>query len=198
MKKISKYIILILTITILLCSCGNQKNTTDEEIELGAIQKICDLATLECRFLNVGVHEVPEKEGYKSFISEDTKLWAEYTDTVKYIIDASKIDIEIHDLDITVKIPKVQAVVIGNPELNKDSFVYSKNGLWININKLDPAEAESIVLEKATNEMLEVANNSTDLINTARKNAEELISSYINAIGKRTGKEYKITFDVIE
>lgn len=198
MNKITKCIILTLTTAILLCSCGNQEPAPNEKIELGAIQKICELATLECKFLNVVVHEADQQEGYKSLISKDTKVWAEYTDTVKYIIDASKIEIEINDLNVIVKMPKVEAVVIGNPEINKNSFVYSKDGFWININKFDPAETENILLKKANEDMLKIANNSKDLIETAHNNAKELISSYINAIGKRTEKEYKITFDVIE
>ncbi len=53
MKKLKKFVVLCLAVTMLLTACGKKGEEVTKELSITQMQTICELATLKCYYHNV-------------------------------------------------------------------------------------------------------------------------------------------------
>ncbi|MCR5692238.1 MAG: DUF4230 domain-containing protein [Eubacterium sp.] len=192
-KKVS--IVVVVFVVLAMSVAGYfllkpEKVVEEEELSLSSIKNITELATYECVYHNTA--EYDDKGDY--FWEGDSRLWIEYSGTVKLGIRADKIDMKVDGNKVTISLP--QAEVLGQGSIDKDSLTedsyFSEKG---NIFAKDmDAEVEAKALANAQSEMEKEARSDTATLKAARERAKLLIENQIKKIGQAQGKEYKIEF----
>ena len=193
MKKLKKFVVLCLAVTMLLTACGKKGEEVTKELSITQMQTICELATLKCYYHNVAKSEKSAGTGIWHLGEKDRQFWIEYTGTVKLGIDMSKVQMKVDRTNVTVTIPEaeVQQVDVDDDSYNSDSYIFSEDG--INKNEITAEDATGAV-ENARNEMIKTAEKNTALLVNAQERAKKMIENYIMQLGETTGTEYQITW----
>ena len=191
MKRIYELIIITFLLT---CLIGCNKNETLSE-NMRKIKLTGDLVTYQAYYHNVLEYDKEAGDGILHIFEKDRRLFAEYTGTIKYGIDLSKVKIEVKGNDINVTIPKAQ--VIGEPNIDKDdfkpeNFIESKDG-WINPNPIT-ADDISMAFSQAQQEMKTNAENDEKLLSMAQKRAKGILEENIREFSGLSDKEYNINW----
>lgn len=193
MKKIIS--VLLILITCISCAaCSNGGNTNKEiKPQVSQMKSICELATMDCYYHTVAKYAQEDAEGMLWWI-KDRKFWVEYSGIVTIGIDASLVDIEVTDENVTITVPpaKVLECKVDNTTLNEDSFIVAKNSANVE------AEHQIEAFKQAQTKMLEEASDDTVLLANAQQRAQQLLEEYVNNIGNCIGKTYKIKWEYLE
>ena len=131
-KKIGfKVIIALLIVVLLIIIFVNRKTELNTKSQMYSIEKICELATLECYY-----HDVAEfrqdatgvfKIGYK-------KYWIEYNGIVKYGVDAKDIKVNKPDKNGVVKVFIPEAKILSvDVDINSMSDPIVDTGMFTSI-----------------------------------------------------------------
>ncbi len=161
--------------------------------ELGRVQSICELATLECYYHNVAKSIKEPGVGLIHFGEKERPFWIEYTGIaeISYQSDLIKMEQSGNEIIITLPPPKITCNV-EPASWNEDSYVISKDR-WIQRNPITAGD-QTRAIERAQADMEEEVENNPALLNTARMQAKELIANYIQQIGRMAGVEYRISW----
>ena len=121
-------------------------------------------------------------------------FWIEYSGIVTVGIDASLVNVEIEDTQVTVTLPpaKILECKVDEETLTKDSFIVAKDSADVT------AEAETAAFKEAQANLKETASNDETLLNSAQERAKELLGDYINNIGTAMDKQYTITWVYVD
>lgn len=192
MKKLFMFISLISM--MLLTGCGNDSIENLAE-NLKKIELTGNLVTYQAYYHNVVEYDKPAT-GLLSFVEKDRKLFAEYTGTIKYGINLSKVKINVNGSVVNVFIPK--ATVIGEPNVDKDdfkseNFIESKDG-FIFKNPIT-ADDSSSAFNTAQKEIKENALNDIEVLSMAQKRAKVIIEENINQFSGMSNKKYTINWE---
>ena len=184
-----KFIILSLILLAALCSsCGNaQKQTIVMEPQVSEMKSICELATMECYYHNVARYKEEDAEGIL-FWKKDKHFWIEYAGVVTIGIDASLIELEVKDEQVTITIPpaRVLGCKVDENTLSEESFIIDKKSADID------AQDQTAAFQAAQSNMEKSASEDAALLSNAQKRAQKLLEDYVNNIGNIIGKQYKI------
>lgn len=183
----------LMMVVVLACSaCGNKK-VQEREPQVSEMKAICELATMDCYFHNVAK---VKQEDVKSFLwwSKDMKFWIEYEGIVTLGVDASLVNIEVKDEQVTITMPKAKVLGcrVDDTTFNEDSFIVDKDSVDIK------AEDQTKALAQAQSDMEKAAAENTALLSNAQERAQKLLEDYINNIGEAIGKEYTIKWVYVE
>lgn len=185
MKKILIAIVcLVITISFAGCSIFAKSTTPNEN----SIKEICELTTCTYNYHGVVKMKKDKGDGFSHLFEKTKQYWLEYDGKVSVGIDLDDIDVDVDDTTVTIKLP--EAKVLNVTVLPKSMKPYeSEDG--INRNDITTSEkAENV--EKAEKNLREKFENDSTIMNQAENGAKELITNYINKIGKVTEVEYEI------
>lgn len=202
MKKLSikHYLIIVLVIDIVLCGAiivTNVLSKTEQsnrQISESNIQRICELATLECYYHNVS-NWSQDAYGLLAFTGYgEKKVWIEYDGMVRVGINAGGIKISDPDKDdvITVTIP---AATILDKDLDENTISEISSDRTVlfftdQVNTEDRRKA----LAAAQDDMEASASKNEMILGEAQERAKKIIERNILAAGESSGKQYKVKF----
>lgn len=187
-NKISLKLMLIVLIVVVLIIIifVNRKTELNAKSHMYSIEKICELATLECYY-----HDVAEfrqdatgvfKIGYK-------KYWIEYNGIVKYGVDAKDIKVNKPDKNGVVKVFIPEAKILSvDVDINSMSDPIVDTGMFTSIS----IEEKNKAYNQAQEKMKLNAEKDSSLLSQAKNNAQKLIEQYIINVGKQMDKEYSV------
>ncbi len=194
MKKI--YILMTIMFSLLcLTGCNDKYKTLSENMK--KIELTGNLVTYQAYYHNVLEYDKKAGTGILNIFEKDRRLFAEYTGTIKYGINLSRVKIDVKGKNINVFIPK--AMVIGEPNVDRDdfkeeNFIESKDS-WINANPItadDIAEAFDI----AQQEMKATAEQNDEVLLMAQKRAKVVLEENIHALSGLSKDEYNINWEL--
>lgn len=194
MRSRAKMILSVLLIALFaMTGCGKASisDAADIKIDQSRLVNICELSTLKCRYHNVAT---ATKEGKKKILfikQKDRVEFIEYDGyaTLGFNADDITINTEGNTVHIHLPDPNVSCSI---DDSSIDDSAISGDGLIKNKIRV---EDENKAINKAQEKMKKSVENDSGLINSAKQQAQELITNYINEIGNRTGKKYKIIWE---
>ena len=187
-NKISLKLMLIVLIVVVLIIIifVNRKTELNAKPHMYSIEKICELATLECYY-----HDVAEfrqdatgvfKIGYK-------KYWIEYNGIVKYGVDAKDIKVNKPDKNGVVKVFIPEAKILSvDVDINSMSDPIVDTGMFTSIS----IEEKNKAYNQAQEKMKLNSEKDSSLLSQAKNNAQKLIEQYIINVGKQIDKDYSV------
>jgi 5,10-methenyltetrahydromethanopterin hydrogenase len=184
-KKTALINIMAAALVLTLAGCSKPKAAAD----FGQIKDICELATKECYFHNVG--KVNKKgEGIPGWFSiGNKKVWMEYTTQVELGIDASKVSVTAPDANNVVKVTIPNAKIIKiytDPNTFRDPLI--ETGFLTTVT----AEEKAAIFNETQAETEEAINTNTELLDEAKERAKTLIKRYIINVGQQLGETYTV------
>lgn len=191
MGRMNKFLTVLCLLFFLGISGCTKKEVELPEPDKEVIKDIQDLSTIKAYFHNVVKCEKPAGEGILNWGKSDRKYWFEYTGTVEYSIDMSKVDLNRKDNVFHITIPSAK---VGHPNIeentiNKDSVITNKDNWW-NTNKITSKDVTDAIADAQKEMELEAWQNK-DLMKSAQQRAYELIKGYIESLGAASGVEYE-------
>lgn len=184
-----KRIILSLVLAAVLCSsCKNEKQQIiSMEPQVSEMKSICELATMDCYYHNVARYKEEDAQGIL-FWKKDKHFWIEYAGVVTIGIDASLIEIEVKDEQVTITMPpaKVLGCKVDENTLSEESFIIDKKSADID------AQDQTAAFQAAQSNMEKSASEDETLLSNAQRRAQKLLEDYVNNIGSIVGKQYTI------
>lgn len=194
MKKIKLLFTLLLIVVLSGCGKATEVNLSEN---IKKIELTGNLVTYQAYYHNVLEYEKSAGNGIQHLFEKDRILFAEYTGTIKYGINLSKVRIEVNGKNnINVFIPK--ATIIGEPNVDKDdfkseNFIESEDGV---INKNPLTANDSIkAFTKAQQEIKDNGSNDEELLSMAQKRAKVIIEENINQFSGLSENEYVINWE---
>lgn len=187
MKKIITLFLAIITLLSCVACSKVEEDPQNIEPQVSQMKAICELAVMECYYHNVAKFTEEDAEVFL-WLSKDKHFWVEYSGVVKLGIDASLVNIEVTDTQITITIPeaKVLGCKVDSASLSKDSFIVDKDSAEID------ADDEIAAFDAAQSKLEEIASNDKALLAGAQQRAQALLEDYIYNIGNAVGKTYNI------
>lgn len=187
-KLVSLLVILIMTVSF--SGCENKHTKVSAILpEESQMRTICKLATMECYYHNVAKYTEEDATGILWW-KKDRKFWIEYSGIVTLGVDASLIDLDVNGDTVTIALPpaKVLSCEVDKETLTKDSYIIAKNSAKVS------AEHQTIAFKEAQERMKQSASEDTELLNSARERAKQLLNDYVVNIGECVGKTYDIVW----
>ncbi len=191
-----KRIVIISIVLFAFCLTGCGKNSNQVLTEnMKKIELTGNLVTYQAYYHNVVEYKKEAGSGITHLFEEDRKLFAEYTGTIRYGIDLTKVKIEVKGNEITVFIPK--AKIIGEANVDKDdfdakNFIESREG--INKNPIT-ADDSAGAFDEAQKNMKEEASKNEEVLSIAQKRAKVVIEENINQLSGLSKKDYSINWE---
>ena len=190
-----KVIVLLMAMVMIWCSsCGKEEvPATTIEPQVSQMKSICELATMDCYYHNVAKYTEEDAEGILWW-KKDKHFWIEYSGVVTIGVDASLVNIEVTDEQVTITIPpaKVLDCKVDESTLSEDSFIVDKDSADIN------AEDQTEAFREAQSNMQQAAAEDLTLLANAQQRAQKLLEDYVNNIGNSVGKQYKIMWVYVD
>lgn len=184
-----KYLCMImLTAVCLFCSsCSGASK--DIAPQVSQMKSICELATMECYYHNVAKYKKEDASGMLWW-EKDRHFWMEYAGVVTVGIDASLVNIEVDNDQVTITIPpaKVLGCKVDEATLTEDSFIVAKDSAKVE------ADHQTEAFKEAQSKLESEAKSNTVLLANAQQRAQKLLEDYVNNIGNCVGKAYKINW----
>lgn len=191
--------VFLTTLFVTLTGCGQSAQPQPqapaaEQLTLGQLQSVCELATLECYYHNTAKSSTDKKV---LFWNTNKKLWMEYSGIVKIGIDIRKLDLSITDQVVTITLPeaKIISCKIDETSLSEDTFYTEQTGLGA---EKVTAQDQTDAFEKAQQTMLEEAQKDESLLLQAQERARTLLLNYVNNIADTIGTEYEVRWNVLK
>lgn len=195
MRKIVLIFIVILFSICTLTACNNVKNESFDE-KINKLKLSGTLITYQAYFHQVLEHDKKAGTGIAHVLEKDRKLFAEYTGTIKYGIDLSKVEVKRAGNTINVFIPK--AKVIGEPNVDKEDFksesFIESSDRFINSNPITGDDI-SDAFDEAQQKMKEKAEKDEELLSLAQKRAKVLLEENLSQFSGITSKTYDIDWE---
>lgn len=161
--------------------------------ELSRVQEICELVTLECYYHNVAKSVKEPGTGVFHFGEKERPFWMEYTGIAEISFKSDLIKMEQDGREIIITLPPPEITCKVDPDSwSEDSYIISKDQ-WIQKNPIT-AEDQTEAIEAAQADMQEMVENNPSILKNARTQAKDLISNYIQQIGRAAGVEYQISW----
>lgn len=161
--------------------------------ELSQVQEICELAALECYYHNVAKSVKEPGTGVVHFGEKERPFWMEYTGIAEISFKSDLIKMEQNGQEIIITLPPPEITCKVDPDSwSEDSYVISKDQ-WIQKNPIT-AEDQTEAIKAAQADMQEMVENNPSILKNARTQARDLISNYIQQIGRAAGVEYQISW----
>ncbi len=209
-------LIMVLITDIILCIFlfgGNSNTQPETEREVikevlaerklteSGIQRICELATLDCFYHNSISMYFPG-----DFTNPGITIYAEYDGNVRIGIDGQQVSVSEPNEEniVTVTIPNAK---ILSKDMKEDSlgWVGESDGLWGNIPLIGElpiyADVSNLdydkkvrVLSEAQDEMYSTASKNETLKGLALDRAKSIIEKNIVTLGESAGKHYTVQF----
>lgn len=201
LKKISGKQVLIIAIAINAILIGvvvakhlfKAEDDVERKVPAFNIQRICELATLDCYYHNVTEWSKPSDwKGYGA-----KKLWMEYDGLIRVGIKADQVKISEADNEgvVTIEIP--QAVIL-NKDLDEDSLyeIDSTSPMWgfVPLYSSITTEERREALAMAQEDMVSSASRNGMILNEAQERAKKIIEKNIVTLGEAAGKNYTVQF----
>lgn len=190
----------LVTAAILLCGCASGADvtqTSDTGPTVGEIRDICELAVLKCQYHNLAKSVKHPGEGIVHFGEKSRKFWIEYQGTVEISYDVSELTVDQSGTDIAITLPEPTLTCTVVPDSwNPDSYVIEPDQ-WIQKNPIT-ADDQDKAIASAQKEMEKQVRESSTLLATAQRQAQELIENYIEQMGNLTGTQYNVTWNLEE
>lgn len=198
------FIVMIALMTMCLalsgCSAGSSLDKRIDDLrnknkpDVNKIRNICELATLECEYRNVAKSTKAPESGILHIGEKTRKFWVEYRGKVEISFDVSKIEMEQDDTNIHVTLPEPKLTCSVAQDSSDDRKYIIEPDQFLQKNPIT-ADDQTQAIKSAQESMREQVVNNSSLIQTAERQAEELIENYIKQIGELTNTEYHVTFD---
>lgn len=161
--------------------------------ELSQVQEICELAVLECYYHNVAKSVKEPGTGVFHFGERERPFWIEYTGIAEISFQSDLIKMEQNGKEIIITLPPPDITCkVDSDSWNEDSYVISKDQ-WIQKNPIT-AEDQTEAIKSAQADMQKMVENHPSILKNARTQAKDLISNYIQQIGRMAGVEYQISW----
>lgn len=200
MKKLSTKQLMILLIVVDIVLCGifvltmtsKKAEPAKSQISDSNIQRICELATLDCFYHNVSDWS---QSAYNFLGYGAKKVWIEYDGIVRVGIQAGNIKISSPDNDDVITVTVPDAVILDN-DLDENSIKeidseFSVLGIFADpINTEDRKNA----LINAQKDMVESASRNQMILGEALERAKKIIERNILALSEGSGNDYKVRF----
>lgn len=198
MKRKAKWLVIVLIMSLILCSCSNNKKKPKLEPDIVQLQAICQLATLESYYHNVAMSIKTKGTGIEHIGEKEREFWIEYTGIARIGVDMSQISMTIDGDNVTVTMPEAEllSIEIDESSLTEDSYVTSQDGFW-NKNEIT-AEDQTEAIANAQEEMKASVEANTTLMANAKERAKKLIENYILQLGAACDVEYNIIWEDAE
>lgn len=180
-------------LAVSLTSCGPK---SDNKPKFKETQSICELATIEVYYHNVAKFErdADTLPIFPNFLDKGYKrMWFEYVASVKFGIDASKVEISQPDENNVVTVTLPQAEILsehGTIYEGTMSTPVTETGFLTTLTADDKMKA----LNAAQDTMMEEAKSDETLMNQAQNRAEVLLENYVKSVGESIGEEYTVEF----
>jgi len=177
---------------VVLTACSDNSSQKSEEADFTGVKAVCELATLKAYYHNVAEGDIPAsgpladllKTGYK-------RMWVEYSGTVDFGIDASKVTISQPDENgkVEVHLPEIKVV---STNIDKESVMppVLETGFLTSVS----AEEKMAAVAAAQDKMKEQATGDTVLLAQAESRAKQIFENYVKNVGLTTGKSFTVTF----
>lgn len=170
-----------------------QNEPLDRQISESSIQRICELATLDCFYHNVSKWSKPG-----NFLGYGAKrLWIEYDGIVRVGVKADQIKISEPDQDGLVAVTIPDAIILDK-DLDEESMleIDSSSPMWgfVPLYSDVSTEERKIALADAQEDMVASASENGMVLDEAQDRAKKIIEKNIVAMGKASGKKYKVKF----
>jgi hypothetical protein len=192
--KKASLLLLVLSLTFILSSCGNM-NAQAKEIkpEVSQVKSICELAVMDCYYHNVAKKDEKDAGGILLW-KKDKHFWIEYSGIVKIGIDASLVDITVEEDIVTITIPEAKVLYdeVDEASLTKDSFFVDKDSIDVK------GEDEKMAVSIAQENMVIAVKENTALLVSGQQRAKKLLEEYVMNIGDMTGKKYVIEWKYVD
>lgn len=202
MKKLSskRLLIIVLVVDILLAgtlvfvNSNKQGFSNAGHISESNIQRICELATLECFY-----HNVTEwKKDGNFFGYGGKKLWIEYDGIVRVGIKAGgQIKISEPDKDGVITVTMPVATILGKDLDEKSIYeIDSEMPMWgfIPLYEGVNTEERKIAISQAQRDMEASASQNGMILDEALNRAKKIIEKNIVSIGESAGRHYSVKF----
>lgn len=183
---IRKTLILCLSVTALITITTCKQNTPTFSTE--DIRNICNLAVMDCYFHNIAKLNKPAE----NFLAKEKTVWLEYTAKVKFGIDASLIDVNVHKNQVTIRLP--QAKALQNPNIIDDTIKPYSSGDGLVKTKITPEERLE-AQEVANLNMIKQLNENKGLVQKAENRVKVILGNYVKQIGEFSGVEYEVRWE---
>ena len=195
MKKIIKYILILLFLFVCLTGCS-KGNIEDIDKNLKKIELTSNLVTYKAYYHNVIEYKKDKGTGLAHIFEVDRELFIEYSGYVKLGIDLSEVKIVSNGNQIDVYVPK--AKIIGNPDVNdknftSENFYESKDSINKNVITGDDIN-EAIQLSKE--EMKNMAENDKELLRLAENRAKAILAENIKQVVELSENKYSINWEL--
>lgn len=194
----------LMSMCLLLTGCsasGLDKRIDNMKAEnkpdVNQIRNICELATLECEYRNVAKSTKAPASGILHLGEKSRKFWVEYRGKVEISFDVSKIKMEENETNIHITLPEPKLTCSVAQDSSDDRKYIIEPDQFLQKNPIT-ADDQTQAIKSAQESMREQVINDSSLIQTAEKQAEELIENYITQIGDLTHTEYHVTFDTMD
>ena len=203
MKKLSikQLLIIVLVAYIFLCvtallTNSNTKNTqktetTERQVSKPNIQKLCELATLECYYHNVSDWS---QSAYGLFGYGAKKLWIEYDGVVRVGIKAGRIKISDPDENDVITVTMPEATILDK-DLDESSIkeISSDTPVLFFIDEVNTEDRKK-ALANAQADMEASAAKNDMILGEAQERAKKIIERNIVALGEAGGRHYTVKF----
>lgn len=204
-KRLFLFAMIYLLSIAFMCSCSRniemtEKSTEDTEIasadsmfypDISQIKELCELATLECYYHNVAKSVKEKGSGLLHIGEKERVFWIEYSGSVKFGIDMSKVEMEVSGTQITITIPRARLLSMSDYSFTEDNYISSDDG--INKNPIT-AENQTDAVAKANEQIRQSFAENETLLIRAQERAKILIENYIEQLGSLSGIEYQISW----
>ena len=177
----------------LSAGCAKEPDPINMEPELSQMKSICKLSVMDCYYHNVAKFKEENASGIL-FWQKDKKFWIEYSGIVRLGIDASLVNMEVNDTQVTITIPeaKVLGCKVDSSSLSKDSYIVDKNSADIT------AEDEVAAFKEAQAQLEQTAASNKALLAEAQQQVQNLLENYVTNIGNLVGKTYAIKWVYVD
>lgn len=192
-----KMIALLLALAAILgcTACGQKEEASVVEPDVTEMRAICELSVMDCYYHNVAKYfEEDAQKGFLGIGKKDKHFWIEYSGIVRMGIDASQVNVEMENTQVTITLPeaKVLKCTLDSESLSQDSYIVDKDSA-----KVEAAD-EVLAFSEAQRQLEETAAQDKTLLANAQQRAKSLLTEYVKNIGEAVGKEYTIKWIYVD
>lgn len=169
--------------------------TTPVIPDVGQIQYICQIATVQCYYHNVATARKQPGSGIAHLGEQETPFWFEYSATATFGIEAGSITMNIEGDEIYVHLPHA-TILDGAVNVIPDSVsdpVCRPNAWYRNDVEITAVDVTN-AMSRANDRIYDQIVNDPYIINIADSQAQSLIQNYIDQIVSLSGREYEVHF----
>ncbi len=183
----------ILGSAVLLTNPPKESSIGQQAAPSYGINRICELATLECYY-----HNVTEWSKEADWIGYGgKKILIEYDGTIRAGVPADQIIISEPDSNNVVTVTMPSAMILDK-DLDEDSIYEIDSerhlGGWIPITSTVTSEDRKNALANAQKEMEATASKDRMILSEAKERAKKIIERNIKAAGEAQGIKYTVKF----